>query len=1212
MLGTNIGKDPSMFPQHDPQDLSGSVSNTGHHEQNNITMQAGEEFYVNVGRDGIAAGRVLVSPDIPRNHQTVFGLNRENGNVRYEDLTNILGLRRMNSENSSDISDFLSLKQSVQEMENGASVNISNKIQKGDGMLRKTVQEPVGDQSGLAVVSPLCRYEASQSNGFSGSGVVDDFLSGKMKFLCSFGGKILPRPSDGKLKYVGGETHIISIQKDMAWQELMKKTLGICNQPHTIKYQLPGEDLDALISVSSDEDLQNMKEEYHGLERHERSQKLRIFLVPLGESEDKSSTEVNVVQQSDPDYQYVVAVNGMGDSTRTNIRGQNLTNASSQLGADLNFIPVLPKTPNASSLEIRDGTNALNPDGLFNDSLNLQRPLSIPPAPIPVAGSNTGYIQLLGDHSCQGSIESNASYAQLHPECYNLSTDGGIYPQHVSDTCPYQHGDVGQPKKLNGGHLDYSPSKELVTPVYVNPRDEFFGGRSLQRERVFSKTPRSLLDEVICRQGESYGITDSPHRMPHAFSDPQLLQSGAKSGYCSQNGNDQSFSLNLEKGQISSLLIPSVSRVKVTEHQHDSFVHHPQIQSTTPEGESAQAPKRQDLTSSPYYESMGMNNLVHMDNTLAEKKNSFAQTDLGIPSYDAKDVQESSLNLGRMKIVEQNNFIPKDSKVQQGKSTAIDKGFVTELHLLNSFPAKNLNANINMQKNWDLPFEGIVPIPSDMMDLSLNNFVEKTTCDSNMSQRTSEHKINALAKGLNASHKAAQIHPSKNQMAIAFEENPTACYGSLYPAAFCDDLGPSVNMPMNGPDSDTIMSLKKAPPFLDDSITSTGQVVDRFIPKQSASGMSNVDDKVSEQQKILEGYTDVNQVDTFNVADMARVVHPYISSDIGSVVSLSHTEAGSIIPEFEPEDFNEDKNEFFSDAMIAEMEASIYGLQIIRNADLEELTELGSGTYGTVYHGKWRGTDIAIKRIKKSCFVGRSSEQERLAKDFWREAQILSTLHHPNVVAFYGIVPDGAEGTLATVTEYMVNGSLRHVLVKNNRLLDRRKKLIIAMDAAFGMEYLHSKNIVHFDLKCDNLLVNLRDPQRPICKVGDFGLSRIKRNTLVSGGVRGTLPWMAPELLNGNSSRVSEKVDVFSFGISMWELLTGEEPYADMHCGAIIGGIVKNTLRPPVPERCDSEWRKLMEECWSPDPESRPSFTEITSRLRSMSLVLQTKGLRPF
>ncbi|MQM15700.1 hypothetical protein Taro_048650 [Colocasia esculenta] len=127
-------------------------------------------------------------------------------------------------------------------------------------------------------------------------------------------------------------------------------------------------------------------------------------------------------------------------------------------------------------------------------------------------------------------------------------------------------------------------------------------------------------------------------------------------------------------------------------------------------------------------------------------------------------------------------------------------------------------------------------------------------------------------------------------------------------------------------------------------------------------------------------------------------------------------------------------------------------------------------------------------------------------------------------------------------------------------------------------------------------------------RVGDLGLSKVKCQTLISGGVRGTLPWMAPELLNGSSSLVSEKVDVFSFGIVMWELLTGEEPYADLHYGAIIGGIVNNTLRPPIPESCDPEWRSLLESCWSAEPSERPSFTEIANKLRAMAASIPQKG----
>jgi serine/threonine protein kinase len=204
-------------------------------------------------------------------------------------------------------------------------------------------------------------------------------------------------------------------------------------------------------------------------------------------------------------------------------------------------------------------------------------------------------------------------------------------------------------------------------------------------------------------------------------------------------------------------------------------------------------------------------------------------------------------------------------------------------------------------------------------------------------------------------------------------------------------------------------------------------------------------------------------------------------------------------------------------------------LQIISNEDLEDLQEMGSGAFGTVFHGRWRGTDVAIKRIKNSCFMYPSSEtdkpvsclkahgksesqsQWRLSSrmpldqsprsselafahneitkfimqivEFWREAAILSKLHHPNVLAFYGIVNNGPGGTLATVTEFMASGSLKKVLMRKEKFLDRRKRITLAMDVAIGMEYLHSKDIIHFDLKCDNLLVNLNDPSRPICKV---------------------------------------------------------------------------------------------------------------------------------
>ncbi|XP_042753373.1 uncharacterized protein LOC111892795 [Lactuca sativa] len=291
-----------------------------------------------------------------------------------------------------------------------------------------------------------------------------------------------------------------------------------------------------------------------------------------------------------------------------------------------------------------------------------------------------------------------------------------------------------------------------------------------------------------------------------------------------------------------------------------------------------------------------------------------------------------------------------------------------------------------------------------------------------------------------------------------------------------------------------------------------------------------------------------------------------------------------------------------------EGEAIAMGLQTIKKDDLEEISQLESGsTYRVVYHGMWKGTDFAIKRIKGSCFARKSSETERMIKDFWKEALVLSSLHHPNVVTFYGIVRDEPDDSLTTITEYMVDGSLKQFLKKKDRTIDQRERLIIAMDTASGMDYLHGKNVVHFDLRCENLLVNMRDPHRPICKIGDLRLSKIKRHNLVNGDNRGTVQWMAPELLNNESHLVTEKVDVYSFGFVMWELLTGDEPYNNMHHKSIIEGIIKNTLRPAIPTWCDAEWKSLMESCWSSDPQERLPFSEIAQKLRTMVVAMNVK-----
>jgi len=303
-----------------------------------------------------------------------------------------------------------------------------------------------------------------------------------------------------------------------------------------------------------------------------------------------------------------------------------------------------------------------------------------------------------------------------------------------------------------------------------------------------------------------------------------------------------------------------------------------------------------------------------------------------------------------------------------------------------------------------------------------------------------------------------------------------------------------------------------------------------------------------------------------------------------------------------------------SEAAAAALGAGMRTLQPIHPSELEALQRLGAGAYGEVHRARWRGVEVAIKTIWPKLFV--EHEGPNLASrllsaehvdDFCREAQLISSLQHQNVVQVFGVVQ--GQRSPAIVTEYM-DRSLRHILDRQPRALDQRKRLKLALDAARGMDYLHSRRIVHFDLKSSNTMVGMTGGRgRLHLKVCDFGLAKHKRTTSMhsESNARNSLPWIAPEVMR-NVDDVTEKVDVYSFGILLWELWTSKVPYADMDEMAIVGGILFHGLRPPVPTLDQEEslppphpmWKDLMTWCWNEDADARPSFPEIVESLETM------------
>uniref|UniRef100_H3CQM1 Mitogen-activated protein kinase kinase kinase n=1 Tax=Tetraodon nigroviridis TaxID=99883 RepID=H3CQM1_TETNG len=257
---------------------------------------------------------------------------------------------------------------------------------------------------------------------------------------------------------------------------------------------------------------------------------------------------------------------------------------------------------------------------------------------------------------------------------------------------------------------------------------------------------------------------------------------------------------------------------------------------------------------------------------------------------------------------------------------------------------------------------------------------------------------------------------------------------------------------------------------------------------------------------------------------------------------------------------------------------------------LEEV--IGAGGFGKVYKGVWRNEEVAVKAATRDPDEDISATAESVRQ----EARLFWMLQHPNIIALRGMC---LRPNLCLVMEYARRGAL-------NRALAGKKvppKVLVnwAVQIASGMDYLHNQafvRIIHRDLKSSNILI--LEPlervslSRKTLKITDFGLAREWHQTTKMSAA-GTYAWMAPEVIK--LSLFSKSSDVWSFGVLLWELLTGEVPYREIDALAVAYGVAMNKLTLPIPSTCPEAFAQLLEECWSPNPHSRPSFTSILRRL---------------
>jgi len=267
-------------------------------------------------------------------------------------------------------------------------------------------------------------------------------------------------------------------------------------------------------------------------------------------------------------------------------------------------------------------------------------------------------------------------------------------------------------------------------------------------------------------------------------------------------------------------------------------------------------------------------------------------------------------------------------------------------------------------------------------------------------------------------------------------------------------------------------------------------------------------------------------------------------------------------------------------------------LWFIEYEDIELEESIGAGAFGKVFRGLYFGTDVAVKLLHKPTDL-------EIEKYIERELSVLRGIRHPNIVQFLGLCRHGTD--LYLVTEFISDGDLCTLLKDSNKALTWQVRIKMAEDIARALAHMHSKRVLHRDIKSENLLVG--DNYR--LKLCDFGFARfydpsVEKTKKRPLSICGTDEYMAPEVILGLN--YGETADVYSFGVVLCEMITRKKPDGEFLASTPMNSfeIDFQQVRDEAPSDTPSRLMDLAAKCIDYAPEKRPTFHQILHELKEI------------